>query len=146
MKKRIFGKKLSRSRTARDAMYRSQIVALIKYGKIETTKAKAKAVQVQVEKLVTKAKRGTLTSYRSVLAYLANDKKSAKMLVNDIAPNFKRTSGYTRIIPLGRRRGDNTQMARLEWVDKIEEKKEPKTKEKTKGKKKASSKTEKKSK
>ncbi len=133
MKKRIYGKKLSRSRTARDAMYRSLIVALARYGRIETTKAKAKAVQVQVEKLVTTAKKGTLASYRSVLAYLANDKKTAKLLVNEIAPKFKRESGYTRIIPLGQRRGDNTKMARLEWVDQVEVKDQQINKKKKKG-------------
>lgn len=133
MKKRIYGKKLSRSRTARDAMYRSLIVALVEYGRIETTMAKAKAVQVPAEKLVTTAKKGTLTSYRSVLAYLANDKKTAKLLVNEIAPKFKRESGYTRIVPLGQRRGDNTKMARLEWVDQVEVKDQQIDKKKKKG-------------
>ncbi len=133
MKKRIYGKKLSRSRTARDAMYRSLIVALARYGRIETTMAKAKAVQVQVEKLVTTAKKGTLASYRSVLAYLANDKKTAKLLVNEIVPKFKRESGYTRIVPLGQRRGDNTKMARLEWVDQVEVKDQQIDKKKKKG-------------
>ena len=147
MKKRIYGKKLSRSRTARDAMYRSLIVALVKYGRIETTMTKAKAVQVPVEKLVTTAKKGTLASYRSVLAYLANDKKTAKLLVNEIAPKFKRESGYTRIIPLGQRRGDNTKMAIFEWVDQVEVEDEQKDKKKKGQKKtKTSKKSERKSK
>ena len=136
MKKRVSYKKLSRSRTARDAMYRSLIMALVEHGAVKTTMAKAKGVQPQVDKLMTTAKKGTLDSYRRVLAYLANDKKTAKALIYKIAPKQKRVSGYTRIVPLTKRRGDNTKMARLEWVDKVEIKEEEsKDKKKTKSKK-----------
>ena len=131
MRKRVYGKQLSRSRTARDAMYRSLTAALVKHGKIETTQAKAKGVQPYIEKLSRLEKKGDLSSRRRVLAKLANDKKTEKGLFDQIS-TAKRNSGYTRIIPLPRRKGDNTKMVRLEWVD---QKKEPAKKSKTKKKK-----------
>lgn len=128
MRKQVYGKKLSRSKTARDAMYRSLTSALVEYGKIETTEAKAKGVQPYIEKLSRLEKKADLSSRRSVLAKLANDKKTEKGLFDQISI-AKRNSGYTRIIPLPRRKGDNTKMARLEWVD---QRKEPVKKSKAK--------------
>jgi|WetSurSiteA1Bulk_404760.scaffolds.fasta_scaffold15053_2 large subunit ribosomal protein L17 len=118
MRKMVFGRKLSRGKKSREALIRSLIKALIGVGKIETTKAKAKAIQGQVDKLVTMAKKNTLSSRRRVLAYLANDRKATDNLVSNIAPVFKdRKGGYTRIILLGKRLGDAAEMARLEWVE-----------------------------
>ena len=137
MRKMVFGRKLSRGKKGREALIRSLIKALIGVGKIETTKAKAKAIQGQVDKLVTMAKKNTLASRRGVLAYLANDRKATDNLVTNIAPVFKdRKGGYTRIILLGKRLGDAAEMARLEWVEQglviTSKKEEPKAIKETK--------------
>lgn len=142
MKKRVFGKKLSRERDSRRALYRSLTAALVEHGKIKTTKAKAKTIQPFIDRLVTFAREGSTASLRRVYARLGNDNKTAKKLFEEVAPVFsKRTSGFTRIINLGTRKGDRAQMARLEWVEiipeKAVEKKEKKTKEKKETKKQA---------
>jgi len=125
MRKMVFGKKLSRGKKGREALLRSLVRAIVISGKIVTTKAKAKAIIGQVDKIVTLAKKGTLDSRRRVLAFLGNDRDTAERLVNTLAPSFsQRNSGYTRIILLPSRKGDNAQMARLEWVDEIKTKNE----------------------
>ena len=123
----VFGKQLSRGRKAREALFRSLIKALVIYGKIETTKAKAKAVQRDVDKLVTLAKDGSLNAVKNISRYLRNDRGLAEILSGKIAKTFKdRPGGYTRIILLPRRKGDAAELARLEWSQAIitEEKKE----------------------
>jgi len=96
------------------------IKALIERGQIVTTKAKAKAIYGQIDKLVSLAKGGTLAARRQVLAYLRNDRDICDKVFRDVLPPFAtRTSGFTRMIPLPPRRGDNAEMARLEWVEKI---------------------------
>ncbi len=150
MNKKVFGRKLSRSRPAREALFASLTRSLILNGKIETTKAKAKAVIGSAEKMVTLAKKGGVTERRMVLARLDNKKDAVERLFGDIAKAFSdRNSGFLRIISLPRRRGDNAEMARLEWTEKVEvtekivekkaekkaetkAKKEPKTKAETK--------------
>ena len=111
---------------------RSLLRALIVYGKIKTTKTKAKFIQGQADKLVTLAKKGTVAARRKVLGFLGNDRKTTDYLFQKLLPVFKnRQSGYTRLTLLPRRRGDNAEMVRLEWVDKIVEevkKQKPKTK------------------
>lgn len=128
----VFGKKLSRGKKGREALLRSLARAVIVSGKVTTTKAKAKAIVGQIDKLVTLAKKGTLDSRRRVLAYLGNDREASQRLVNILAPSFLgRNSGYTRVILLPPRKGDNAKMARLEWVDEVKEiKKEEKKAEK----------------
>ncbi len=134
MRKMVFGKKLSRGKKGREALLRSLVRAIIVSGKVVTTKAKAKATIGQIDKLITLAKKQTLDSRRRVLAFLGNDRKTTEGLVNTLTPSFSsRNSGYTRIVLLPSRKGDNAQMARLEWVDEIkEEKKEEKVTKTTK--------------
>ena len=120
MRKMVFGKKLSRGKKGREALLRSLVRAVVVSGKIVTTKAKAKAIVGQIDKIVTLAKKGTLDSRRRVLAYLGNDRKTSQRLVNVLGPSFLgRNSGYTRIVLLPSRKGDNAKMARLEWVDEV---------------------------
>ena len=120
MNKKIFGRKLSRSRPAREALFSSLIRALILSGKIETTLAKAKAIQGQAEKMVTLAKGGLVSGRRKVLAGLDNDRKVCDLFFQKVAPSFAgRNSGFTRIIHLSARRGDSAQMVRIEWTEKI---------------------------
>jgi len=135
MNKKVFGRKLSRSRPAREALFASLTQSLIINGKIVTTRAKAKAVQGSVEKIVTLAKVGTLSARRKVTSKLDNARKPVDILFQKVVKAFPtKTSGYTRIISLPRRTGDNAQMVRMEWTEKIEYevKKKPEVKEKGK--------------
>jgi large subunit ribosomal protein L17 len=138
MRKIVFGRKLSRSRKSRIALFRSLIKALITNGKITTTKAKAKAIQGQADKIITLAKKSDLSARRRALAFLGNDRKVTDFLFTKLAPVFKeRQSGFTRITLLPRRKGDNAEMAILEWVEKyVEEVKKEKVGKKETGNKK----------
>lgn len=121
MNKRVFGRKLSRSRPAREALFASLTQALILNGRIVTTRAKAKAVQGSVEKMVTLAKAGTIAARRKIMSNLDNKREAADVLFQKVVKAFPtKTSGYTRIISLPRRVGDNAQMARMEWTEKVE--------------------------
>lgn len=83
---------------------------------IVTTEAKAKALRPVAEKLITKAKRGGVARHRQVVAFLG-DKEMASKLFAEIAPRYtERPGGYTRILKLGPRHGDNAPMARIELV------------------------------
>lgn len=130
MNKKVFGRKLSRSRSAREALFSALIRSMIKSGKIVTTFAKAKAIQGDLEKMVTLAKKADISSRRRALSYLDNAREVTDLLFQSVGPAFKsRTSGFTRIIPLPPRKGDNSKMSRVEWTEKVEIKaKEPKVK------------------
>ncbi len=96
--------------------------SLVIHGKIETTLPKAKEIVPYVEKLITKAKIGDLHNRRQIISSL-NTLSAAHKLVDDIAPQLKnRTSGHLRIKKGDFRRGDNAEMATVEFVDKISEK------------------------
>jgi large subunit ribosomal protein L17 len=83
---------------------------------IVTTEAKAKALRPIAEKLITKARKGGLHRIREIQGYLGDKEMTAK-LVNDVAPRYAdRPGGYTRILKLGPRHGDNAPMARIELV------------------------------
>lgn len=121
MKKKVFGRKLSRSRPAREALFASLARAMILNGKITTTRAKGKSVQSNLERFITLAKKGSLSSKRSILARLDNARDVFDILLSRIVPAFsKRTSGYTRLVRLPSRRGDNAEMVRVEWTEKVE--------------------------
>lgn len=147
MNKKVFGRKLSRSRPAREALFSALSRAMILSGKIVTTHAKAKAIQGEVEKFVTLAKKGDLSSRRRALSRLDNAKDALDALFANVAPAFaERQSGFTRIISLPRRTGDNAKMVRMEWTEKItveDKKKEDKQSLPSKGKKDESKKTKK---
>lgn len=105
------GRKLSRAAGPRTALVRGQITSLVLYEKIETTLAKAKTVAPQFERLITKAKAGTLADQRAVRAEIQGELAYQK-LVREILPALgDRTSGYTRITKIANRRGDNAPMA-----------------------------------
>ena len=83
---------------------------------IVTTEAKAKALRPVAEKMITKAKKGGLHNHRQVLSYLGDQEMTAK-LFEDVGPRYEdRNGGYTRILKLGPRHGDNAPMARIELV------------------------------
>lgn len=115
------GRKLHRERDQREALVKGLADSLVKYESIETTLPKAKEVVPYVEKLITKAKKGDLHNRRQVLADLQTV-ASAHKLVDEIAPKLGgRTSGHLRIEKTRLRRGDNTQMARISFVDDLKE-------------------------
>ncbi len=115
------GRKFGRERDQRVALLRSLAVSLIEHGSIETTLPKAKDLRPMVEKLVSKARKGDLHNRRIIVSKL-NSVTSAHKLVDQIAPAMQRTSGYLRIERTALRRGDNTQMARISFVDDIDAK------------------------
>lgn len=120
MRKMVFGRKLSRGKKGREALFRSLCRAMVSEGKIVTTSAKAKAIRGQLDKLVTLAKEGTLATRRRALAYLANDRETTAKLFGPVAKAFAaRKGGYTRIINLPPRMGDAAKMARIEWVEMV---------------------------
>ncbi|MBQ6313793.1 50S ribosomal protein L17 [Candidatus Saccharibacteria bacterium] len=127
------GRKFGRETDQRTALTRGLQCSLIKYQEITTTLARAKEIRRMTEKLITMAKKGDLHNRRLIIARL-NDLEAAALLVDKIAPQIKRNSGYLRIEHAGFRRGDNAEMGTISFVDEIsfEEKKEPKEKPATK--------------
>jgi len=115
------GRKFHRERDQRSALMKGLADSLVKYETIETTLPKAKEVVPYVEKLITKAKKGDLHNRRQIIADLQTV-ASAHKLVDEMAPKMKgRTSGHLRITKTKARRGDNTQMARISFVDDLKE-------------------------
>jgi large subunit ribosomal protein L17 len=109
-------RKLGRDSAHRKALLKNLSISLIKSGKIETTLAKAKALRVVIEKLITKARSGDLNAHRAIFQAL-QDKEATKRLVNEIAPTYaERKGGYTRVIKTRIRRGDASPMAFIELV------------------------------
>lgn len=130
---------LSRTSSHRKAMLANMACSLIEHKRINTTIAKAKALKKFVEPLITKSKSDTTHSRRMVFKSLRS-KQGAAELFRDVAPKIAdRPGGYTRIIKLGSRLGDNAEMAMIELVDFNElllESKAPKKKSRRRGKKK----------
>jgi large subunit ribosomal protein L17 len=115
------GRKLHRERDQREALIKGLADSLIKYESIETTLPKAKEVVPYVEKLITKAKKGDLHSRRQVISSL-HTIATAHKLVDEVAPKLAgRTSGHLRIERTRLRRGDNAQLARVSFVDDLNE-------------------------
>jgi large subunit ribosomal protein L17 len=109
--------KLSRDSAHRKALMMNLSKELIDHERIETTCAKAKAVKPEVERLITLAKRGDLHARRQALSALGQDKFMVYKLFEEIAPRYaERPGGYTRILKLGPRKSDATEMALLELV------------------------------
>lgn len=134
------GRKLQLAAGPRKALIRGQITSLVLHEQITTTIAKAKEIAPRFERLVTKAKKGDLHNRRQIRSLVLTDKATEKLIV-EIAPNFKdRNGGYTRIIKLGNRRGDNAPMAALSlvkdgWKDSVKSDTPKDTKSTTKAKK-----------
>jgi large subunit ribosomal protein L17 len=109
--------KLSRDAAHRKALLMNLSKELIDHERIETTTAKAKAVKPEIERLITLAKRGDLHARRQALSALGQDKFVVYKLFEEIAPRYtERPGGYTRILKLGPRPSDATEMALLELV------------------------------
>jgi len=108
---------LSRSSAHRKSLLMNLSKEIIEHERIKTTEAKAKAVKPEIEKLITLAKRGDLHARRQALSTLSQDKFAVHKLFEDVAPRYAdRPGGYTRILKLGPRRSDATEMVFIELV------------------------------
>ena len=120
MKHNIKNKKLNKTSSHRKAMFMNMSNALIKHEQITTTLAKAKELRRFVEKIVTLGKKGDLQSRRKAISIL-KDQKMSKKVFDVFADRYKaRAGGYTRIIKLGNRFGDNAPTAVIEFIDRDE--------------------------
>jgi len=110
--------KLSRDSAHRKSLLANLCIEVIDHERIKTTEAKAKAVKPEIEKLITLARKGDLHARRQAIAILQSpDKGIVYKLFDEIAPRYaERPGGYTRILKLGPRRSDSTEMVYLELV------------------------------
>ena len=109
-------KKLGRDSAHRKSMLRNLVTDLLREGRITTTEDRAKEARRQAEKMITLAKRGDLYARRQVLSYVYDETVVTK-LFDEIAPKYEdRQGGYTRILKLGPRRGDNAEQVFVELV------------------------------
>ena len=120
MRHNIKNKKLNKGSSHRKAMFMNMSNALIKHEQITTTLAKAKELRRFIEKIITLGKNGDLFSRRKAISIL-QDQKMSKKVFDVLADRYKsRSGGYTRIIKLGKRFGDNAPTAVIELVDRDE--------------------------
>ena len=110
------GRRFGGSSQHQRLMMANLVASLIAAEGIVTTEAKAKAARPIAEKMITKARKGGLHNHRQIIAFL-NDREVADKLMEDVGPRYAdRQGGYTWILKLGPRQGDNAPMARLELV------------------------------
>ena len=130
MRHRYHGKKLNRSSAHRKALRMNLTTELLTHGRITTTLHKAKFVQGNAERMITIAKRGlakaetkgdeavAVHARRQVASRLNNNRDLVSRIFDELAPLYaERNGGYTRILKLGTRKGDNAEMALIELVD-----------------------------
>ena len=113
------GRKFGRETDQRRALRRGLVCSLIEYQSITTTLARCKEIRREAEKLITLARKGGLHNRRMIIARL-NSLETANLLVDVVAPQIKRDSGYLRIERAGYRRGDNAEMGTISFVDEID--------------------------
>jgi large subunit ribosomal protein L17 len=117
MAHRIGGRKLGRKRGPRLSLYRNLTVSILRYERVQTTEAKAKEVRGRVERMITLAKRGDLASRRAVRSEFPNEPLVITKLFDEIAPKYAdRSSGFTRIVRIGPRKGDAAEIVQIELV------------------------------
>lgn len=117
MRHRRRTQRFNRKLNHRIAMFRNLMISLVEHGRIRTTIEKAKELRRHIERAVTKGKAGDLAAFRLLLSRIPHE-ETVKKLVKEVSPRFKdRSGGYTRLIKLGKRPGDSSEMAFIEWVD-----------------------------
>jgi len=130
MKHKISINRLGRKAAHRKSLHRNMVISLFKYERIKTTIAKAKQVRRTAEKIVTRAKIDSVHN-RRIIAKDVQNKTILNKLFTEIGPRFnERPGGYTRIIKLGRRHSDSTEMVFLELMERKEKPKKKKKKKK----------------
>lgn len=118
MRHRVKAKHFNRDTKGRKALFKNLLSALFEHGAIETTEPKAKAIKRLADKVIGKAMPGTLTA-RRILERFFGSKQVVNRVVDAVAPAMKgRNSGFTRIVRLGHRRGDDSEMVKLELINK----------------------------
>ena len=128
MRHKSAGRRLGRTTSHRVAMFRNMVTSFLEHEKITTTDAKAKEIRSIAEKMITLGKKGDLHAMRQAASYI-RDKKVVTKLFTAIAPRYKeRAGGYTRIIKLGLRPGDNAPLSVIELVEEQLEVQVPKKK------------------
>lgn len=116
MRKNVFGRKFKRDTNERKAFFKGLISSLVLNERIKTTEARAKAIKSDADKIITKAKKNKDSAKRSLGALL--NKEALEKLINDLAPRFaNRNGGYTRIIRIGKRLGDDAMEVIIEWTE-----------------------------
>ncbi|MSQ61819.1 MAG: 50S ribosomal protein L17 [Dehalococcoidia bacterium] len=119
MRHKVDGRKFDRPTGHRMAMYRNLVRSLIEHERIVTTEAKAKESRRFAERMITLGREGTLQARRQALKFITEE-SVVKKVFDELGPHYKtRPGGYTRIIKLGPRTGDNAPMALLELVDRV---------------------------
>lgn len=122
-------RKLGRDNKHRRSMLATQTKQVITNESITTTETRAKEVRKFVDKMITYGKKGDLVSRRKALAFLHNDKTVVDKIFNDLAKRYEnRNGGYTQILKLSERRGDNSLMAILRLVEEVKEEEKKSTK------------------
>jgi len=115
-------RKLARKKDNRELMVRNLVTSLVLYESIKTTRAKAKVLKSEFDKIITRAKKNDLSAKRYVAGYILN-KNAYKKMFEVIVPRYqKRNSGYTRTLAISNRLGDNSEMMLIEMIDKIDNK------------------------
>ena len=115
MKHKKKGRQFKRSESQRKALLKHLAEAIILHERITTTTAKAKELSSYIEKLVTAAKKQNLSSAKLIHSKLAD--QAAKKLIREIAKKYaQRNGGYTRVVKLGKRKGDAAEMSTIEFV------------------------------
>ena len=128
------GKKLGRTSSHKEAMFRNMVTSVIKYESIRTTDTKAKELRKIAERMITLGKRGDLHARRQALA-VVRDKSLVSKLFGELTDRYRnREGGYTRIVKMGFRFGDNAPVSILEYIPEESKKEKAKTKTKTKSK------------
>ena len=119
MRKNIFGRQFKRDSNERKALFKALIYSLILNGRIKTTEAKAKAIKGEVDKIITKVKKGVDKARYLLQGQLP--KEAIEKVISEIAPRFnRRRGGFTRIVRVGRRFYDNASMVLMEWTEQNE--------------------------
>ena len=126
-------RKLGRDNKHRRSMLATMTTQVVENESITTTETRAKEVRKFVDKMITYGKKGDLVSRRKALAFLHNDKKTVEKIFNDLAKRYEnRNGGYTQILKLTERRGDDALMVILKLVTETKPEKETKEKKSTK--------------
>jgi large subunit ribosomal protein L17 len=128
------GSKLGRTSSHKEAMLRNMVTSVIKHERIKTTDTKAKELRKLAEKMVTLGKKGSLHARRQALA-VVRDKDMVGKLFGELTERYRnRAGGYTRIVKVGYRYGDNAPVSILEFISDEKKKEKAKAKGKTKAK------------
>mgnify|MGYP001169014443 CR=1 FL=1 len=116
MRHKLSGRKLSRPTAHRMSLLRTGVTDLLRREAIQTTEAKAREIKRQAEKIITRGKKGTLHDRRLAAAFLT-DAKVVRKLFDELGPRYdSRSGGYTRLVKMGQRKGDQAPMAMLELM------------------------------